>query len=96
MSEQQAYREKMEAQLRDWSARIDALQAKTHKLEADAKLKAIERVNDLRAQQAAVREKLNSLMRANGAAWEDIKLGVEKAWSALTDAVQDAAAHFGK
>jgi len=96
MSEQQAYCEKMEAQLRDWSARIDALQAKTHKLEADAKLKAIERVNDLRAQQAAVREKLDSLTRANDAAWEDIKLGVEKAWSALTDAVQDAATHFGK
>lgn len=96
MDERQAYREKMEAQLREWSSEIDALQARAEKLEAEAKRSAIQRIEALRAQRAAAQEKLETLKGAGDKAWEDLRRGVENAWADLKQAVQEAAARFSK
>ena len=39
MSTKEVYIEKLEAQLKEWSAKIDVLEAKAEKAEADTKIK---------------------------------------------------------
>ena len=51
-------------------------------------------IEALRAQQESVRDKLDDLRDAGDGAWEDIKLGVEKAWTDLSDSTNKALSRF--
>jgi uncharacterized protein with von Willebrand factor type A (vWA) domain len=85
-----AYRQQMEAQFKEWSAKIDALKAKAEKAEAKAKVGYYETIEQLRAKQEQVRQKLDGLKQAGAGAWDDVKGGVEKAWTDLKAAVDRA------
>lgn len=85
--QQEAYQEKIEAQLKEWSAQIDGLKAKAQKAEADAKLKYYDAIEDLRIKENAVRQKLTGLKDAGGDAWENLKAGVEAAVQSLREAL---------
>ena len=95
MEMKDAYQDKMEARLREWQARIDVLKAKADQAEAGQKMKYHEEIESLRTQQQQVREKLGELRTASADAWEEVKTGVEKAWTNLQDATQRAADKFG-
>lgn len=94
MEEKKAYREKLEAQMREWSAKIDVLKAKADQAEAEAKIEYRNRIEDLRQKKEALRVKLGELQNASDAAWKDIKAGTEKAAADLKDALQSALAKF--
>ena len=57
MKIQNAYKEKLAAQLKEWDAQINLLEAKAGKLSADLKLKRAEEIVELRARQNAASEK---------------------------------------
>lgn len=94
MSMKEAYQKKMEAQLKEWSAKIDALKAKADKAGAEQKIKYYEHIESLRARQQKVREKLDKLRASSEAAWEDLRGSVEHAWEELKSAVERAAKKF--
>jgi predicted phage gp36 major capsid-like protein len=94
MENKQAYREKLEAQMREWSAKIDLLKAKADQAEADAKIEYRNRIEDLRQKKEALKAKLGELQNASDAAWKDIRAGAEKAAADLKDALQSALAKF--
>jgi hypothetical protein len=94
MENKQAYREKLEAQMREWSAKIDLLKAKADQVEAEAKIEYRNRIEDLRQRKEALRVKLSELQNASDAAWKDIKAGTERAATDLKDALQSALAKF--
>jgi F0F1-type ATP synthase epsilon subunit len=94
MENKQAYREKLEAQMREWSAKIDVLKAKADQAEAEAKIEYRNRIEDLRQKKEALKAKLSELQNASDAAWKDIKAGTEKAAADLKDALQSALAKF--
>ena len=60
----EAYQEQMEAQLREWAAEIQELQAKAEKAEDAAKAEYKEQIEALRARQEEVQEKLQELKEA--------------------------------
>lgn len=86
-----AYKQKMAAQLKEWSAQIDLLEAKVENAGADMKVKRAKQLHELRAKQHAASEKMKELGRASGEAWEQAKETADKIWEDLKAGV--AAAH---
>jgi uncharacterized coiled-coil DUF342 family protein len=95
MTDRSAYRQKLEAQLDEWRAEIDKLQAKAVEAGADARIEYEKQVEELREQQKEAQERLEELNDAGEEAWDDLKDGVEKAWDNLGNAVQKAVERFG-
>ena len=95
METKDAYREKLEARLDQWQAEIDKLAAKADEAKADAKLKYLRQVEELRAMQDKARDQLEDLSNAQDAAWKDLKSGIESAWNELGKAVKSASERFG-
>ncbi len=94
MENKEAYRQKLEAQMREWSAKIDLLKARADQAEAEAKIEYRNRIEDLRKKREVLREKLRELQKATDAAWKDIRAGTERAAADLKDALQSAFSKF--
>ena len=89
-----AYQEKVEAQLKEFAAKIDVLAAKAEQAKAEAKVKYNKQIEGLRAKQEAVRQKLQSLKEPGAEAWGDLKKGIDSALADLKVAVQSAVSRF--
>ena len=94
MSMKEAYQQKIEAQLDEWTAEIDKMKAKAAKAEADARLEYNDRIEELRLKQLVAQEKLQEFREAGEDAWEDLKAGLELAWDSLGEAVKSARSRF--
>jgi len=68
MEKKEAYRNKLEAQMREWSAKIDLLKARADQAEAEAKIEYNKRIEDLRQKKEALKAKLDDLRNASDAA----------------------------
>ncbi|OGS98748.1 MAG: hypothetical protein A3F73_13835 [Gallionellales bacterium RIFCSPLOWO2_12_FULL_59_22] len=91
---QDAYKQKMAAQLKEWDAQIDLLEAKMGNIGADMRVKRAEELHELRAKQRAASEKIKELGKASGAAWEQAKETADKIWDDLKDGITSAHAKF--
>ncbi len=94
MADKDAFREKLEAQLKEWNARIDLLKAKAEKAKAEAKIEYSKDIENLKAKRDALRGKLAEWQSAGSEAMESIKAGVEKAAADLKSAIEKAASKF--
>ncbi|MCK5779202.1 MAG: coiled coil domain-containing protein [Rhodospirillales bacterium] len=94
MSNKQAYQQKVQAQLDEWSAEIDKLRAKADKADADAQIALNREIDDLRDKKNQAREKLDELSDASEGAWEDLKTGIESASNQLGQALRSAQSRF--
>ena len=92
--ERKAFREKMEAQLREWNAKIDLLKAKADKAEADAKIEYHQRISELRKKRDILQVRLAEFRGASGEAWKSLKEGVQKAGEDLKTALETAIEKF--
>jgi len=89
-----AYEEKLDAQLKEWSAQIALLKAKADNARADAKVDYYKTIDALQQKQDEVKTKLQQLKAAGDEAWEDVKKGSEKAWAEVKAAYHDASSRF--
>jgi len=94
MNKEHAYEEKMDAQLREWQAELDRLQARADKMEADAKVEYYKNIEDLRKKYMTAQQRLEDLKRAGGEAVDELKNGVETAFGDMKQAVAHALSHF--
>ena len=94
MGSRDEYVRKLQEKLGEWNAEIDGLVAKAGEVKADAKQEYAEQIAALKAKQAAAREKLEELQQSGGSAWEDLKSGIELAWSAMGEAIDSAKSRF--
>lgn len=94
MGMKEAYQEKIEAQLKEWSARLTELKAKADQATADAKLEMHKQIDDLRARKEAAQQKLNDLKATGSEKWENLKAGSEKAMEDLKDAWEKIKSRF--
>ncbi len=94
MSMKEAYEKKLQAQLDEWEAGIDKLQAKADQAEAEAKIDYYKQIEELRAMKEAAGKKLSELQATGDDAWEDLKAGVESSWASLRNAVKSATSRF--
>jgi len=63
MEIQEAYKQKMAAQLKEWGAQINLFEAKVENAGADMKVKRAEALYELRAKQSAASEKMRNWRR---------------------------------
>jgi nucleotide-binding universal stress UspA family protein len=89
-----AYQEKIEAQLKEWSAKIDNLKAKGDKAKAEAKTIYRKQIKNLSLKQEATRQKFQELKGSGGEAWEELRVGVDKALEDLKGAFNRAKSKF--
>jgi hypothetical protein len=89
-----AYKQKLAAQLKEWGAQINLLEAKLENASADVKVKRAEVLHGLRAKQRAASEKMQELEKAGGDAWEQTKITADKIWADLKTGVADARSKF--
>ena len=94
MSKIDIFREKMEAQLKDWKTKFEMLEEKATKATGETKVELVKAIDELRRKNEALKEKWNALQKESGAAWETMKEGVEKAASELKEAVDKVIARF--
>lgn len=94
MTDYQIYKEKAEAQIKVWEAELDKMKAKAQKAEAEGKAEYQDEINTLENKLAEGRAKLNELSEKGSEAWESMREGFDKAWSALSSSFQKAKAKF--
>jgi seryl-tRNA synthetase len=94
MSTREEYIRKMQAKLEEWNADIDSLTAKGNEVSADIKNEYAEQIESLKAKQAAARHKIEELQKSGESAWEDLKAGIDLAWTAIGEAVDSAKSRF--
>ncbi len=94
MEMQEAYKEKMASQLKEWNAQIGLLEAKMENVGAEYRLKRSEELHSLRARHAAATEKMHELGKASGEAWSEMKTASDKMWDDLKAGVAEARAKF--
>ena len=90
MEVQNAYRQKMGAQLKEWSAQINLLEAKLDNIGADMRVKGAEELHALRARQRAAAEKMKELGKSTGEAWDEAKGTADKMWDDFKTGLTDA------
>lgn len=81
---------KMEAQLREWGAKIDELATKAEKAGAEVKADYRQRLEELKVKRATAQARLDELKGAGNQKWLTLKSGLEAAWKDLEIAFKDA------
>jgi hypothetical protein len=79
-----------------WSRERDKFEADLQHTGADARKEYEVKREEYRQLRDQLKEKIVDLDVASDNAWEDLKDGAEKSWSALSQAFDKAAAHFKK
>jgi uncharacterized coiled-coil DUF342 family protein len=94
MDKQEEYRKKLEAQLKEWKAKIDDLEARGAKFTSEAKTELMKEIKELRQKKGIVKEKWNELQKVSADSWDSMKEGVEKAVAELKGALDRVMARF--
>ena len=94
MKTKEEYIESLTAELKEWSAQIDVLAAKTEETSAEAKLKYHAELDILRIKLIEATEKLKELEASSGEAWLVIKETAELVWHDLRTGVTAVMAKF--
>lgn len=94
MDRKEAFQEKLQAQLDEWTLDIAKLRTKAEKAQADAKSKYLEEVEQLRERQKTAEAQMKKLQDAQGEAWKDMTKGIETAWDDMSDAMKRAWTRF--
>lgn len=94
MEIKEAYKQKMRAQLNEWSAQIALLEAKADNAGAGMEIKRAEALSELRIKLAAATAKMHELEKSGAEAWEQVKDTADKVWDDLKAGLADAHSKF--
>ena len=94
MSNRDTYVQKFKAQLNQWNAEIDKLEAKVQKASANLKIGYREQIASLRDQRDQAKQKLLQIQDASEGAWEELKQGAEDVWGRTKEAFSKARSKF--
>jgi hypothetical protein len=94
MEIKEAYKQKMAAQLKEWSAQINLLEAKAENVGAGMKVRHAEVMLDLQAKHRVALEKMNELESASSETWDKVKETSNKIWDDLKTGIAEAHSKF--
>lgn len=94
MSIQDAYKQKMTAQLKEWVAQINLLESKVENVSADIQIMRAKQLVELRIKQNAAYAKIRELEKASGEAWNQVKVTADKMWDDLKVGIADVQSKF--
>jgi dsDNA-specific endonuclease/ATPase MutS2 len=94
MEKMEEYRQKLEAQLKEWKAKIELLEDKAAKATGETRAELLRAVDELRREKGVVKDKMNELQKESGVVWEQMKERVDKAASELKSALDKVLSRF--
>jgi len=94
MEIQDAYKQKMTAQLKEWAAQINLLEAKVENVSVDIKIMRAKQLVELRVRQRAAHEKMRELEKVSGEAWNQVKVTADKILDDLKVGIADVQSKF--
>jgi len=94
MSSQAAYKLKVEAEIELAQAKLAELKAHAKNTAADARIKLEGMIYDLERMLDGTKTKLRELGTSGEGAWDELKDGVDVAWSEFSKGLGKAAAKF--
>jgi phage shock protein A len=94
MSARDVYQDKLQAQLDEWSADINKLEAEAHKAQADAQLEYYKEIEDLSARKVAAKAKLAELKEASDDVYRDMIENMEDMRESTDHAMKSAFKRF--
>ena len=94
MTTRDAYVERIKAQIDQWNDEIDRFQAQARRAVADVKIEYEEQVAGLKGRRDALRERLAALQQAGDEAFEDLRVGTDKALAGIREAFARARSRF--
>jgi chromosome segregation ATPase len=83
-----AYTGKLNAQLKEWNAKVEELRAKGQSASVEAKVQLNKQLEDLATKRAAAEKKLRELQAAGAEKFQVLKQGVDQAWHDLRGALE--------
>jgi adenylate cyclase class IV len=90
MTNREAYKQKLEAELEVVEAKLAQMKAAAKSKSADAQIGYNKRIGQLEEKVAAARIRLAEIGDATEETWESMKAGMESAWNSITDSVKEA------
>jgi len=96
MKTREEYIDKLAAQLKEWSAKVDELEAKAREAKAGVKTEYEKQIRQMKDKRDTAIQKLQELKDASTDAWDTVKAGSETAWADLKNAVNAAKERFKK
>lgn len=94
MDRKEEYLKRLEAQFREWKAKIDRLEARTSLISSETNADLRREIEELRRKKMVVKERWNELQKSGGEAWDTLKEGVEKAAADLKLALDKVVSRF--
>jgi len=94
MKSREEHIDKLAAQLKEWSVKIDELESKARATKADVKTGYENQIRQLKDKRDVAMQKLQELKGASTDAWDTLKAGAETAWADLKNAVTAAKERF--
>lgn len=82
------YLEKMNADLREWHARLDLLRAQANKAGVEARIRWLREIDDLEQRQSAFRRTLNEMKTMGESGWDRLQRTMDSARHDLADAME--------
>jgi chromosome segregation ATPase len=80
MPDREAFVEKLEARMHEWSARFEDLKARVRKVASTRRAEHAEQIAALQARRDEAKGKIRQLREAGGHAWEELREAAEKTW----------------
>ena len=93
--DKETYQNKLQAQLDQWKAEIDKLQAQSREASADMQIKYQDQIKELREKRAEMAAEYDKIEAASIEAWKDFKTGADEAWDNMSKAMKSAWGRFG-
>ena len=92
--QKEEYGKKMQTALDDYKKKIQELDAKAATIKEESKAQYAKEMEKLKAQEQELAKKLTALKSDTGAAWENIKTGLDNSLNELNKSYDQAASHF--
>lgn len=90
MENRELYRQKYEAQMHEWSAKLEGMKAQTEKLTVQAKLDVKPHLDAVHAKFDAAKARLSEIAGATDQKWHEVMKEADLAWNDLKSAAEGA------
>lgn len=90
----EVYKRKMEAQIDEWKAETEKLNAKARKIKADGEMKLYGEIDKLEAKRIDLEARLKKFDDSGKNAWKEIQEGIERAGKELRESIDKAMEKF--
>jgi hypothetical protein len=90
METRELYKQKYEAQLKEWGAKVETIHARAQKMAAQSQIDLKPHLEHARVMFDAARSKVGHMAKATDDAWDGVRHDADTAWQELRSSVKGA------